>query len=257
MSTSSAGGAGGLGGMGGTGGTPPVCGDGKVEGTEACDDGNTVVDDGCASCAVQPGFTCSGAPSACTPIPPQVVTVGVPNRLEMTITDQQDHYDGTIATMDCATITLVDQGFPVIHRVMLQVGIDHPYVGDLVLKLVSPKGTVSTMFSRPGLDEPVDTYDENNGDSSDVSADFPLTFSDDQPDDAETMGNTIDGSHTVCKDDQRCNYHPNHGSGPGTSLADFNGEAPAGDWKVCLADGDNNDVGKLQTATLTVLAWQQ
>lgn len=254
MSTSS---TGGKGGAGGTGGMPAVCGDGKVEGQEACDDGNDADDDGCASCAVAPGYTCSSEPSACVPIPPQTVTVGSPNRLEMSITDQANHYDGTIPSMDCATITLADQGFPVIHRVILVVGIDHPYVGDLVLELVSPKGTVSTIFSRPGLDEPADTYDESNGDGSDVSADHPLTFRDDETDDAEQMGDSIDGNHTVCKDDARCSYHPNPGKGPGTSLADFNGEPPAGDWRVCLADGDNNDAGKLQTATLTVLAWQQ
>ena len=41
------------------------------------------------------------------------------------------------------------------------------------------------------------------------------------------------------------------------SVAFFNGEPPAGDRKVCPVDGDDKDAGKLQTATLTVLAWQQ
>lgn len=36
-------------------GTPPVCGDGTVEGDEQCDDGNTMDGDGCdASCMVEP-----------------------------------------------------------------------------------------------------------------------------------------------------------------------------------------------------------
>jgi cysteine-rich repeat protein len=44
----------------------PVCGDGVIDGTEACDDGNTAPSDGCdASCTVESGFVCSSAPSFC------------------------------------------------------------------------------------------------------------------------------------------------------------------------------------------------
>lgn len=34
-------------------------------GTEGCDDQNTTTGDGCSACVVDPGFTCSGAPSTC------------------------------------------------------------------------------------------------------------------------------------------------------------------------------------------------
>lgn len=45
-----------------------VCGDGTLTGAEPCDDGNAAPGDGCdAACAVEPGYTCAGAPSACTP----------------------------------------------------------------------------------------------------------------------------------------------------------------------------------------------
>ncbi|MCA9679223.1 MAG: DUF4215 domain-containing protein, partial [Myxococcales bacterium] len=44
----------------------PVCGDGMIEGTEACDDGNTDDGDGCDfTCAFEAGFTCSGEPTVC------------------------------------------------------------------------------------------------------------------------------------------------------------------------------------------------
>ncbi len=47
-------------------GDPAVCGDGAVAGTEACDDGNLADGDGCsATCTVETGWACSGAPSAC------------------------------------------------------------------------------------------------------------------------------------------------------------------------------------------------
>lgn len=42
-----------------------VCGDGAVEGDEACDDGNMVADDGCTLCAQDDGYFCSGQPSSC------------------------------------------------------------------------------------------------------------------------------------------------------------------------------------------------
>ncbi len=49
---------------GGTG----FCGDGIIGGPEQCDDGNMAGGDGCsASCQVEPGFTCTGQPSVCTP----------------------------------------------------------------------------------------------------------------------------------------------------------------------------------------------
>lgn len=63
-----AGGSGGAGGGGGTGGSAGTCGDGALT-DEACDDGNADPGDGCSErCAVEPGFSCNGAPSACAPI---------------------------------------------------------------------------------------------------------------------------------------------------------------------------------------------
>src|SRR5262245_66603296 len=46
------------------------CGNGAVQPSqgEQCDDGNTTNGDGCSStCTIEPGFTCSGEPSVCTP----------------------------------------------------------------------------------------------------------------------------------------------------------------------------------------------
>lgn len=47
-------------------GAATICGDGTLEGSEACDDGNTAGGDGCsATCAVETGWTCAGSPSEC------------------------------------------------------------------------------------------------------------------------------------------------------------------------------------------------
>lgn len=46
----------------------PSCGNGAVDPGEACDDGALVQGDGCSSsCATEPGFVCSGAPTVCAP----------------------------------------------------------------------------------------------------------------------------------------------------------------------------------------------
>jgi len=46
-----------------------VCGDGFIRGTEKCDDTNTSNLDGCtAACQIEPTFTCTGEPSACTQV---------------------------------------------------------------------------------------------------------------------------------------------------------------------------------------------
>jgi len=45
------------------------CGDGLVVSGEQCDDGVPANGDGCSSsCTIEPGWTCSGSPSLCTPI---------------------------------------------------------------------------------------------------------------------------------------------------------------------------------------------
>jgi cysteine-rich repeat protein len=46
------------------------CGDGVLDPGEECDDGNLLNGDGCSSlCHVEPCYTCSGQPSACSPLP--------------------------------------------------------------------------------------------------------------------------------------------------------------------------------------------
>ncbi len=48
---------------------PPECGDADLETNEDCDDGGNLPGDGCdAACAIEPGWTCGGSPSTCSPI---------------------------------------------------------------------------------------------------------------------------------------------------------------------------------------------
>jgi cysteine-rich repeat protein len=251
----SAGGGGEPGVGGGGGGPASICGNGIPEGGETCDDGDLEPGDGCAECAIEPGFTCTGEPSVCTAIEPVVVTLGP--GLNQLIADDES-YDGSVETMTCVTVEVPDQGFTQVQQVILTLGVQHLWVGDLVIKMVSPQGLGTTLLSRPGLDEPEDTsadYGFEDGDDSNILAAGPITFRDDAEVDAEDMGNTLDDNGAVCLNDQICDYKPSPGAGPGTGLADFHGQAPAGAWKVCVADGNNTDYGFISSVELSVLAW--
>jgi cysteine-rich repeat protein len=53
-------------GTGGSGGKAVVCGDGIIDTSEICDDGNKADGDGCsAACEFEKGWDCSGAPTVC------------------------------------------------------------------------------------------------------------------------------------------------------------------------------------------------
>ncbi|MDD5074907.1 MAG: DUF4215 domain-containing protein, partial [Candidatus Peribacteraceae bacterium] len=45
-----------------------LCGNGRLDGEEACDDANSNLYDGCYACMVHYGWTCTGEPSVCTPV---------------------------------------------------------------------------------------------------------------------------------------------------------------------------------------------
>lgn len=242
-----------LGGGGqGDGGMAPVCGDGVVDENEACDDGNGVVADGCADCMIAAGFTCVDEPSVCGAIE-QIITGGP--GLNVSIVDQADHYDGLLTTMDCTTVVHAGLVGTAIDEVTVSVAIEHDWLGDLILKLVSPEGTIVTLMNRPGAAEPSDAYNENpTGDSSNLVATAPIAFSDSFSDDAETMGSGIDSGERACDSDSRCEYLPSPGTGPGVALADFAGENPVGMWRLCAADGDNGDSGTIDAVALTVRA---
>ncbi|MGE0786539.1 MAG: DUF4215 domain-containing protein [Sandaracinaceae bacterium] len=45
-----------------------TCGNGMIDGGEACDDGNPIANDGCTGCMEDAGFNCVGAPSVCNAV---------------------------------------------------------------------------------------------------------------------------------------------------------------------------------------------
>ncbi len=78
-------------------GPAAVCGDGTIAGAEGCDDGNVLAGDGCSVlCAVESGWNCSGAPSACATVCGDGVTAG---------SEQCD--DGNLASHDGCSATCI------------------------------------------------------------------------------------------------------------------------------------------------------
>jgi cysteine-rich repeat protein len=78
----------------------PICGDGQLLGAEACDDNDTDSGDGCsATCTIETGFTCAGAPSVCTAICGDGLVLGA----EACDDDDTDAGDGCSATCTIET----------------------------------------------------------------------------------------------------------------------------------------------------------
>ncbi len=79
-----------------------ICGDGILDGGEACDDGNTTDGDGCsAGCLEEPGFNCTGQPSVCT------VTCG-----NGTLEGGETCDDGNVSDGDgCSAVCISEPGF--------------------------------------------------------------------------------------------------------------------------------------------------
>lgn len=166
------------------------------------------------------------------------------------ITD--DAYTGTQASMKCVDLVVTKVG--TVQTAQVLVGLDHPWIGDLVFKLFSPGNAKTlTLMSRPGIVEAADNGTEISLESSDYGKAFPVLFKDMGAKDAELSGNTIGSAGVVCKDDMFCEYFANPGKGPGLKFTDFAGVASAGTWKFCVGDAGPGDVGTLDMVKLTLI----
>ncbi|HYG79854.1 MAG TPA: proprotein convertase P-domain-containing protein, partial [Pyrinomonadaceae bacterium] len=107
------------------------------------------------------------------------------------------------------------------------VGLNHSWVGDLVVTLRSPQGTVVTLMNRPG------TFD-NGGNN------FCNTTLDD-----EAAGISIQGVSAA--------QAPYTGSfKPNSPLSAFDGQNPNGTWVLNVADVAELDVGSVRRFSLTI-----
>src|SRR5690606_3994567 len=165
-----------------------------------------------------------------------------------------DGYDGSLASMGCAALDFSASTITNITDVVLTTALDATWVGDLTIKVVNPSGDVLTVLSRPDFAEPADDGTGCCGDSANLLSTSPIAFFDGAPKDAETMGDPSASSlSTVCAEDPfNCEYSPHPGAGPGTSFAQFNGQAAAGVWQVCVGDSAGGDPTTFASATLAI-----
>ena len=171
-----------------------------------------------------------------------------------------DGYNGTLASMANSTIdaSTIPAGRAVTD-VSVQVAINHTWVGDLTVKLLGPTGVLLTMVERPDGDDASNNSGDNGaddplGDSSNVSASFPLSFGDAYSQNPENMGLGVVNAATVCQHDGRCHFKPNRDTAVGeTSFAAFDGELASGIWRLLIGDGSPDGVdGTFVSWTITI-----
>ena len=185
-----------------------------------------------------------------------LVTVGNASTNTFTVSSlnisiPDDGYNGTPASM--ASVNLPVSLTQTVQKVTVTVGITHTWVGDLVIKVRSPAGTMVTLVSRPGLIEAADNGTDGIGDSSNLSGNFPITFDDLGAVSAENMGSTIADGGVVCQNDGQCTFAPNAGAAAAGSLSAFNGQTAAGTWTLLVGDGTPGDTGTINQFSLTIV----
>ncbi|MCP5467892.1 MAG: DUF4215 domain-containing protein [Deltaproteobacteria bacterium] len=201
-----------------------VCGDGILSGDEACDDGNNIDGDGCEN--------------DCT------VTVSEETYEEtglgLAITDDQlNEADPFDANSTCVTLNVPSSILNALTDVNVTFGIAHTQVSDLFVGLKSPNNTqIGLLVSVPSNAELIETseitFDEE--DANAVSGDL--------------IGSGLMDNEVACQDDGQCVFKSYTNAFSTNTLADFNGEDPAGDWLLCVADQDAMETGTLETARL-------
>jgi hypothetical protein len=96
------------------------------------------------------------------------------------------------------------------------------------------------------------------GDTSNLHADYPLSFSDSYDSDPEDMGLGIGDPQNVCGDDLRCQFFPNPDEALITNrsvanFAGFDGDEASGDWELTLGDSvPNEPTGTWVSWTITI-----
>ena len=166
-----------------------------------------------------------------------------------------DGYDGSLGSMVCTNIdaSSIPAG-DAITSVTATTSITHTWVGDVTAKLVSPSGSVLTLFNRPGFAEVADDGTGGFGDSSDLLSANPLTFDDASANDAEAMGSALGSTQAICAADGICDFFPNAGAAPTPpgSFADLVGEPASGTWSLCVGDSGGGDTGTLDGWSVTI-----
>lgn len=163
-------------------------------------------------------------------------------------------YNGTLGSMASSTVAVSGVTGASVINIEVDVAITHTWIGDLIIKLQSPSGSILTLVSRPGGAE---TDDTGNGGPVGSSANMDgsvLTFSDLGSYDAEAMGTGLTTSQAVCTDNGRCSFFPNPGATahPTQTFASLFGETMNGNWTLYVGDQEAQDLGTLNSWAIRI-----
>ena len=159
-------------------------------------------------------------------------------------------YDGSLSSMYCADLVVTATGS--VTDVVLEVAMEHTWVGDVTVKVVAPNvAEYATVLSRPGLAETVDDGSGCCGAGANVSYAYPLTFDENESASSENMGDQLLSGDTICQDDSLCSFAPSSGAA-GYTLSHFAGSDMTGTWQVCMGDSAFEDDGQLYSARLNI-----
>jgi hypothetical protein len=148
-----------------------------------------------------------------------------------------------------------------ISTLSVSLDLTHTWVGDLRAQLVSPNGTTMDLFRRPGRELQPGSGDD--GDSSNLAgvytfADTPSNASLRRLIDAAnaapaTGDNVATGTYVPTNNTFNLNGTPTWTGEVEQSFATtFGGENPAGNWTLNINDWALNDLGTLNSWTLTI-----
>lgn len=227
----------------------PRCGDGVVDEGELCD-GAPAAGASCESLGYSGGTL--GCRADC-----RAHSVGdcTLESTELTATAlglaiPDNGYDGSIESMRCVDLDATGMlGVVEYGSVEVELGIDHSFVGDLVVKLVTPRGGVTTLMHRPGFIASADDGNGSGGANANLSPDHPITITT-RPDvgeaSAEDLGAGLASAATVCASGP-CAFRP---SAPAFTSSNLPRQPLAGPWKVCVGDAAGGDDGTLDSVRL-------
>ncbi|HGG57931.1 MAG TPA: hypothetical protein ENK31_09070, partial [Nannocystis exedens] len=162
-------------------------------------------------------------PLNCPGIPVQQIE-GLAEGLALDVPD--NGYDGTLGSMACTPIEILDPGdeFKIFNDLTLEIAMSHTWVGDLTIKVAAPDDSIVTVLSRPDFAEAADDGTGCCGDSANLVTASPLLYNDSFANDAEKMGKDPNQSFfNICADDDVCEFFGNPDKGPGVNFADFAG----------------------------------
>jgi subtilisin-like proprotein convertase family protein len=135
----------------------------------------------------------------------------------------------------------------------------HDFVGDLVIKLQSPGGTIVTLLNRPGLPDGPDDGSETGGDSSDLSESIAILYDDEAPsgDLSELMGQGIGFDEVIGQAiGSPDNYAPFNDGANLDGLSSYDGDQAPGNWTLFVADAAAQGSGRWVSWSLTIVTDQ-